>query len=197
MERMRGLLAECLKEDSEGYIVSVLLSKFPTIPDLINAEEEELREIKGIGPAKARQFKAMIDFIKMVSTPDIKKRDIIHNPADVYRLVWQMGYLQKEHFVVIGLSTKNHVLFKEVVAMGTLNASLVHCRETFQLLIRRAANSCILVHNHPSGDPTPSSEDIEMTQKLVEAGNLLGISVLDHVIIGLAKYLSLKEQGMI
>jgi DNA repair protein RadC len=99
--------------------------------------------------------------------------------------------------MVIGLNTKNAVLFKETISTGSLNASIVHPRETFRPLIKRACASCILVHNHPSGDPMPSQEDIALTRKLVDGGNLLDIAVLDHVIIGSSKYTSFKEKGLI
>ena len=109
-----------------------------------------------------------------------------------------MEYLQTEHFCVVGLSTKNHVLFQETISQGTLNASLVHPREVFKPLIKRACASVLLVHNHPSGNVTPSKEDIELTQSLVKAGELLQIQVLDHIIIGgNGQYVSFKEKGII
>ena len=133
-----------------------------------------------------------------MNTPDASKRIIIRSPKDVYELVRaDMEFLEVEHFDVIGLSTKNHVIFKENISIGSLNASVVHPREAFKGLIRRSCASCILVHNHPSSDPSPSNEDILLTKQLVECGKIIGIEVLDHIIVGSdgGGYVSLKEQG--
>jgi DNA repair protein RadC len=107
----------------------------------------------------------------------------------------ELRYLQKEHFVCLFLNTKNQVISQETLSVGTLNASLVHPREVFRAAIKCSSASLICVHNHPSGDPTPSPEDIGLTRRLVEAGELIGISVLDHIVIGDRKFVSLKEQG--
>jgi len=111
----------------------------------------------------------------------------------------EMEFLQVEHFDVIGLSTKSHVVFRENISIGSLNASLVHPRETFKGLIKRSCASCVLVHNHPSSDTKPSNEDIVLTKNLVECGKLLGIEVIDHIIVGAAGggYVSFKEMGLI
>ena len=109
----------------------------------------------------------------------------------------RLRYEQKEKFFVLPLSTKNHVLDEREVSIGSLNASIVHPRELFRTALEYAAASVILVHNHPSGDPTPSREDIDITRRLIEAGNLLEIPVLDHVIIGDDKYVSMKDKGII
>jgi DNA repair protein radc len=198
MDKMRELLSNCLREDVNGYVVSALMNEFPTIQDLMNANEDELKLIRGIGAVRARQLTAILEFVKKVNAPTPDKRVIIHSPRDIYDLMRSsMEYLQTEHFCVVGLSTKNHVIFQETVSTGTLNASLVHPREVFKRLIKRACASALLVHNHPSFDPTPSQEDIELTQKLIEAGKLLDIQVLDHVIIGHGQYISFKEKGLI
>lgn len=195
---MRELLANCLREEANGYVVSSLVNEFPTLPDLINAEEQELRNIKGIGAVKAKQLRAILDFVRAAHMPVTDKRVIIRSPSDVYETMKaNLEFLQQEEFWVIGLNTKNQVVFKENISMGTLNASLVHPREVYKRLIKRACASCILVHNHPSGDPTPSHEDIDLTRKLVEAGKLLDMAVLDHVIVGMGKYVSFKEKGLI
>ena len=108
----------------------------------------------------------------------------------------EMRYLEKEHFKTILLNIKNHVISIEDISIGSLNSSIVHPREVFKPAIRRSSASILLVHNHPSGDPTPSREDIEVTARLVEAGKILGINVLDHVIIGSNAIISLKEKGL-
>src|SRR5665647_2151693 len=123
-------------------------------------------------------------------------RDVpIEERLDVADLMTEeLRYLQKEHFVCLFLNTKNHVVGKETLSMVSLNASIVHPREVFRAAIKRSSASIICVHNHPSGDPTPSSEDIQLTQRLVEAGEIIGIDVLDHIVIGDHSFVSLKEQ---
>lgn len=198
MEKMRDLLAGCLRESANGYVVDALIENYPNISELMNATEIEISSIKGIGIVKARQLKSILEFVRKVNAPDVTKRTIVRSPSDVFALVRaEMEFLQVEHFDVIGLSTKNHVIFRENISIGSLNASIVHPREAFKGLIRRSCASCILVHNHPSGDTTPSDEDVLLTKQLVECGKIIGIEVLDHVIIGAAGggYFSLKEQG--
>ena len=197
MEKMRDLLAGCLRESANGYVVDTLIENYPNIGELMNATEKEISSIKGIGIVKAKQLKSILEFVRKVNTPDASKRIIIRSPKDVYELVRaDMEFLEVEHFDVIGLSTKNHVIFKENISIGSLNASIVHPREAFKGLIRRSCAACILVHNHPSSDTSPSNEDILLTKKLVECGSIIGIEVLDHVIVGGAGggYVSLKEQ---
>jgi DNA repair protein RadC len=109
----------------------------------------------------------------------------------------RLRYEQREKFYILPLSTKNHVLDERELSVGSLNASIVHPRELFRAALDYAAASVILVHNHPSGDPTPSREDIEITRRLVAAGKMLEIPVLDHVIIGDGKYVSMKDKGII
>ena len=198
MEGMRTLLAGCLRESANGYVVDALIENYPNVSELMNASEKEISSIKGIGLVKAKQLSAILEFARKVYTPDKNKRIIVRSPKDVFDLVRaDMEFLQVEHFDVIGLSTKNHVIFKENISIGSLNASIVHPREAFKGLIRRSCAACILVHNHPSSDPLPSDEDILLTKKLVECGKLIGIEVLDHIIVGAdgGGYVSLKEQG--
>ncbi len=198
MDAMKVMLAGCLREDANSYVVQELIAVFPSIIDLINADDQEIRQIKGIGLIKAKQLRAILDFAKAVNTPVVDKRVIIRSPHDVYELVrGGMEFLQQEQFDILGMSTKNHVIFKETVSIGSLNASIVHPRETFRPLIKRACASVILIHNHPSGDAVPSQDDIELTRKLVEGGKLLEIEVLDHIIIGRGCYVSFKEKGLI
>jgi DNA repair protein RadC len=109
----------------------------------------------------------------------------------------EMRFLEKEHFKVILLNIKNHVISVEDISIGSLNSSIVHPREVFKPAIKRSSASIILAHNHPSGDPTPSREDIDITRRLCEAGKILGIEVIDHVIIGNGSFVSLKEKGVI
>ena len=122
----------------------------------------------------------------------------VTSPAIIADIVMdEMRYLTKEHFRIAILDTKNQILSIENISIGTLNASIVHPRDVFKIAIKRNANSIILIHNHPSGDTTPSNEDINITNRLIDAGNLVGIKVLDHIIIGDNKYLSFKEKNYI
>ncbi len=154
--------------------------------------------LRGIGVVKAKQLGAILEFARKVYAPDKTKRIIIKRLKDVFDFVRaDMEFLQVEHFDVIGLSTKNHVIFRDNISIGSLNASIVHPREAFKGLIRRSCAACIFVHNHPSSDTLPSNEDILLTKNLVECGKIIGIEVLDHIIVGAdgGGYVSLKEQG--
>lgn len=165
---------------------------------LVEASIEELGKIKGIGIAKAAQIKAAIEIGKRLASLNQSERPVIKYPGDVRNLLMEeMRYLDKEYFKIILLNIKNQVIHVEDVSVGSLNSSIVHPREIFKIAIRRSSAALILVHNHPSGDPTPSGEDVEITRRLVESGKLLGIDVLDHVIIGDGRYTSLKEKGLI
>jgi len=164
---------------------------------LIDSTIEELSNIKGIGTAKAVQLKAAVELGRRISSYSWRRQVTITSPLDVKELLMEeMRFLEKEHFKTILLNTKNQVISIEEISVGSLNSSIVHPREVFKPAIRRSSASVILVHNHPSGDPTPSKEDIEVTSRLVNAGNILGIAVLDHIIIGNNSIVSLKEQGL-
>lgn len=159
---------------------------------------EELSKIKGIGLAKSVQLKAAVELGRRIATYTNSDKITIHSPIDVKNLLMeQMRFLEKEYFKAILLNIKNHVISVEDISVGSLNASIVHPREVFKTAIKRSSASIILAHNHPSGDPTPSREDIQITKRLVEAGKIIGIEVLDHVIIGDGVFLSFKEKGII
>jgi DNA repair protein RadC len=165
---------------------------------LTQASIEELRLCKGMGLAKAAQLKAAVELSKRLARQSKGHKPIIKCPQDAAELVMaEMSYLDREHFKVINLNTKNEVIVIEAVSVGSLNSSIVHPREVFKQPIKRSAASLILVHNHPSGDTTPSREDMEITKRLYEAGSLLGIEIIDHLIIGQNNYLSMKEKGYI
>jgi len=144
----------------------------------------ELQKIKGIGPVKAMQVKALFEFNKRYNLSRQDKVSI-KSAKDVFNYASEkLKDLDKEHFVILHLDTKNKITKDETISIGILNASLIHPREVFKSAIKESANSIILVHNHPSGDPAPSDEDLSITEKLIKAGELLNIKVLDHVIIG-------------
>jgi DNA repair protein RadC len=185
------------RQESALNLAGRLLSPFG-LRFLVEASIEELSAIKGIGEAKATQIKAALELGKRMAAGGGEARASVCSPQDAGNLVMEdMRYLDRESFRVILLDTKNHVLGIETVSLGSLNASIVHPRELFRHAIRRSAAAVILVHNHPSGDPTPSREDLEITRKIHEAGQLLGIEVLDHLVIGDNRFVSFKEKGLI
>jgi DNA repair protein RadC len=166
------------------------------IRNLVNMKVEQLTQIKGIGPAKAIQIFAGIELGRRISTSSPMHVVTIHSPEDAANVVMEdLRYLQTEHFVVLYLNVKNVVIAKETISIGSLNASIVHPREVFKAAIQRSSASIVCFHNHPSGDPTPSPEDIQMTKRLTEVGTMIGIPLLDHIIIAGPKFTSLKEHG--
>ena len=121
---------------------------------------------------------------------------IVSCPADTLPLLTELKDQRREHFLCLYLNARNQVVHKELISIGSLSASIVHPREVFQVAVTRAAASIILAHNHPSGDVTPSKEDIELTRRMVEAGGIMGIDILDHIILSESDFLSLKERGL-
>ncbi|WP_010279058.1 RadC family protein, partial [Paenibacillus senegalensis] len=123
---------------------------------------------------------------------------VIRSPEDAAKLVMpELRYLKREHFICLFLDTKNKVIRKETISIGSLNASIVHPREVYREAIRYASAAILAFHNHPSTDPSPSPEDVQISKRLMEAGEILGVSFLDHIIIGGNSYVSLKEQGLL
>jgi len=175
-----------------------LLHHFHGLRMLNEATVKELMNINGIGEAKAVEVLAAIELGKRVNQLQTPVRAAIHSPEAGAELVMdEMRFLSQEHFVCLYLNTKNQVLKRKTVFIGSLNASIVHPREVFKEAFRYSAASVICFHNHPSGDPNPSREDIAITQRLVECGQMLGIEVLDHIVIGDQKFISLKEKGYV
>ncbi len=167
------------------------------LPFLSNVSLEQLTEIKGVGECKAAQILAAIEIGKRISRWRADDKVKVTSPMVIANLMMdEMRYLDKEYFNIAILDTKNQVLSIENISIGTLNASIVHPRDVFGMAIKKNANSIILLHNHPSGDPQPSNEDINITHRLVDVGNLVGIKVLDHIIIGDNRYISFKEKNL-
>jgi DNA repair protein RadC len=182
--------------ESAVYLAQKVLIEAGSLRNLVDMSMDQLMTIKGIGPAKALQIQASIELGRRLARTSMADTITIRSPQDVSTyLMEDLRYLQKEHFVCLFLNTKNHVIGQETLSMGSLNASIVHPREVFRAAIKRSSASIICVHNHPSGDPTPSPEDIQMTARLVEAGQIIGIEVLDHIILGDQNFVSLKEKG--
>lgn len=164
---------------------------------LYGATISEISKFKGIGIAKATQIKAALELGRRLSVKN-PIHTKIEKPLDIMEfLMEEMKYLTQEYFNVVLLNTKNIVIDVENITKGIVNASLVHPREVFKNAIRKNSTSIILAHNHPSGDPTPSAEDKSITKRLSEAGEIIGIRVLDHIVIGDGSYISFKEMGML
>ncbi|KAA9003921.1 DNA repair protein RadC [Paenibacillus spiritus] len=193
----RQLVSESLRESNDSYTIQELFQRFPTATELIDVSEQQLVSIKGIGKGKARQITAMLKLAKIFTHPE-QSNNAIRSPKDVYNLLEpELRFEQKEHFICLFLNTKNRIIFKEVISIGSLNAAIVHPREVFHAAIRRCSASLICAHNHPSGDPEPSIEDVNLTKRLIAAGEIIGIEVLDHIIICGNRFFSLKEHGLI
>jgi DNA repair protein RadC len=174
-----------------------LLSNFKGLAGLHRAPFEELCDQHGIGEAKAAQIKAAIELGRRLALEAPEERPVINSPADAAALVaYEMSGLEQEHLRVFLLDTRNHVMDIVEVYKGSVNSSQVHVGELFKPAIRRNASAIIVAHNHPSGDPTPSPDDVAVTRAIVQAGKLLGIDVLDHVVIGQGRWASLKERGL-
>lgn len=175
-----------------------LLRHFGSLSALADATVEELCSIKGIGQAKAIQLKAIFNLGVRLSSCSPLAKFRVDNPLKAYHLVKDQLELEKREVVLaLLLDTKGFVTTSQVISIGTLSHSLVHPREVFYSAIRHKAASVILAHNHPSGDPTPSPEDLEITKALVEAGKLLQISLEDHIIVGQNRFVSLREEGCV
>lgn len=166
-----------------------ILQKFPT-EKLLNASIKELSEIHGLGKVKACEIIACLELGKRILKG--KKSTLILSPKDVWENCQDIRNHKKEHFVVFFLDTRNQQIQREIISIGTLNANLVHPREVFEPAILHNAAQIIVCHNHPSGNPEPSDEDLAITRRLQEAGKILGIEVLDHVVVTKTTFLSIK-----
>ncbi|WP_339254904.1 DNA repair protein RadC [Sporosarcina sp. FSL W8-0480] len=190
------LLRTGTKEESVLLLANRILNSFDKIQDLKNATVEEMTAVKGVGQAKAVQLLAAAEIGKRIYRRHSEGRYVIKSPEDAAAyLMTDMSSLLQEHFVALFMNVKNEVLHKQTIFIGSLNSSIVHPREIFREAVKRSAASIIVAHNHPSGNPSPSPEDIEVTKRLVEAGSIMGIELLDHLIIGDHRFISLKEKG--
>jgi len=192
------LIGSGSKDSSAITLANKLLSlNEGGISYLSQCEPGELSSIKGIGNAKASLLVASMELGKRIAVRPRDKKINVGSPKEVAKLFMEeMRYYKKEYFKVLLLNTKNELIMTEEVSVGTLNTAIVHPREVFNKAIQKSASSVILIHNHPSGNPTPSREDIDLTARLVESGKIIGIEVLDHIIIGDGEYLSFKEKSL-
>lgn len=174
-----------------------LLVQMNGLSGLAQASIAEITRVKGIGPTKAVQIQAALELGRRLLATAPQERPRITSPADAANLLMsEMMFLEQEHLRVILLNTRNNVLKMPTIYVGSLNTSVVRIGEIFRAAIKENAAALIVAHNHPSGDPTPSPEDVRVTQELVKAGKLLSIEVLDHIVIGRQRFVSLKERGL-
>ena len=173
------------------------ISKFKGLNGVLDSTIEELQQIKGIGPSNAFGVKLFQAISQRYSKEKIRPKILIDSPQLVFEYLREkIGKEMKEHFIILCFDTRNNLIVDEV-SVGTLNASLVHPREVFNQALLNHASHVIVAHNHPSGDTSPSEEDIATTKRLIEAGKILGISLVDHIIVTKDGYASLKEKGLI
>ena len=197
--RDEELLAILLRTGYEGRnvleISRGIVKRYP-VNKLVDMDLKELTTIKGIGRAKAAGLVAGFELAKRGLNQGIGIEPSITSPVDVLGFLTDIKDRRKEYFVALFLNARNQVICREDVSVGSLNASLVHPREVFAPAVGSSAASVILAHNHPSGDVTPSREDIELTRRMVQAGEIMGIEVLDHLIVGSERFLSMKEANV-
>jgi len=196
------ILALILGRGISGESVMVtaqrLLSQFGGLKGIGGASVEELSQVKGIGLAKAAQLKAAFELAsRLEGYSEAGEKPIVKTPEDVAGLVkGRLKGKKKEHFLALLLDTRSRLIKVAEISIGSLDGTIVHPREVFKVAVSATAASVVFVHNHPSGDPTASEDDVRLTRRLVEAGDIMGIDVLDHIIMGDNKYSSLKREGL-
>lgn len=204
-ELLSIILNSGIKGESVIMISQKLIMQFGSLKGIMDASLEDLKQIKGLGEAKASKLKASFAIAKKVmeeirsyeneKQSDRKKYNAVTSPEVIYEIIkTRIINFSKEHFFVISLDTRNNFIGIDEISVGTLTASLVHPRETFESAIKRHAAHIIIAHNHPSGETEPSEDDLKITKRLTEAGKIMGIEVLDHLIITDKSYLSFKEK---
>jgi len=196
-ELLAILLRSGVTGESVLRLAERLLIRYGGLTGLAQASFAELCQEKGVGPAKVTQIKAALELGRRLLVASPQERPPVRSPADAANLLMlEMGLLEQEHLRVVLLDTRNRVLEMHTVYVGNLNTSVVRVGEIFRQAIKANSAALIVVHNHPSGDPTPSPEDVAVTEQIVQAGRLLNVEVLDHLIIGHQRFISLKERGL-
>jgi DNA repair protein RadC len=195
------LVAILLRTGVEGrnavQLARDLLHEIGELDGLHRASYEDLRQRSGVGPAKAAQLKAAIEIGRRLAVAEAPARPVVQSPEDAAGLLlYEMGVLEREHLRVLLLDTRNRLIRAAEVYQGSLNASAIRVAEVFRDAVQANAAAVIIAHNHPSGDPSPSPEDVAVTRALVEAGRLLDIEVLDHLVIGKNRFTSMKAKGL-
>lgn len=196
-ELLAILLRTGTRKESAVHLAQRILHDCGGLRRFAERNWDELTHISGIGPAKALELQASVELGRRVARSRLPDAALVTKPQDAADLLMEeLRHLREEHFVVLFLNTKNRVIGRQTLSIGSLNASIVHPREVFRAAIRRSSASILCAHNHPSGDPTPSPEDLQLTRRLAEAGELVGIELLDHIVIGDNRFVSLKELGV-
>ncbi len=191
------LLRVGVKGENVVEVATQLLSRFSGLPGIARASFEEICDQRGVGEAKAAQLLAALELGRRLASLQPEERPTIASPRDVANLLMgEMAFLEQEHLKVVLLNVRNHVLAVHEAYVGSTSGAVVRACEVFRPAVRANCQSVILVHNHPSGDPTPSAEDVAMTRQMVDAGKLLDIEVLDHIVLGQGRFVSLKEKGL-
>lgn len=187
-----------VKEKSTDIALRILGKHHSGLLGLHHLSLEELKEINGIGRVKAIQLKALAEISNRISRVTQKEKMNINSPSTVAAVYMEdMRHLEREHLVVVLMDTKHNIIEDYTLSIGTVNASLIHPREVFIYALKKGAVTILLLHNHPSGNPDPSPQDIAVTERIKEAGEILGVSLMDHIIIGDGTYVSLREKGYI
>ena len=194
------LLAILLRTGKTGKNVIEIASQILTKHSkkrLLQMTYQDLVKIDGIDSAKATTLLAAFELAKRALEVDDSNLPVISTPKDVVAQLTELRHNKREHFVVLYLNARNQLVHKETISMGTLNANLVHPREVFEPALKHSAAGIMVAHNHPSGDPKPSEDDLEITKRLAEAGKMMGVELLDHVIIAVNNHFSFKEGRLI
>jgi DNA repair protein RadC len=193
-ELLAIILGSGTKERNVIELANKILKKF-SADELPNLTFNDLKNYPGLGPAKACEIIACFELGKRLLKG--KRTKIYLTPKDVWEELKDLHNHKKEHFVIFYLDARNQEIKREIISVGSLNANLVHPREVFEPAVRNLAAEIILAHNHPSGDPEPSEDDLEITKRLVESGRILGIEIIDHVIVAKNGFISFKERRLI
>ena len=203
-ELLAVLLGRGVAGQSVMHIAQQLMKEFKSLDAIVNASLEDLQQVKGLGPAKALQLKACLEIARRVMQQELAQEKDQNSSQAVAKAEHIAQHVRshirnfkKEHFYVISFDNRNRIIGTDLLTVGTLNASLVHPRETFEKAISNHSASIAVSHNHPSGDPNPSEADIIVTKRLQDAGELMGIGLLDHVIISKQHMFSFKENGLL
>ncbi len=186
------------KDESVLELAKTVTYMFDSLKDLSNSSIKELKLIKGIGDSKAIELLAAFELGKRVNDESFNKQSKLHSPENIYKyLKSELEMKTQEHFLALYLNTKGELIKKETLFIGSLNASLIHPREIFKHAVLNSAAAIIICHNHPSGDPTPSKQDIDITKLIYKNSLMMDIELLDHIIVGKDRYYSFKEKGQI
>lgn len=173
-----------------------ILADYPK-ESLVDMSLDQLGKIKGFGKAKARTWVAAVELSRRGLNKGLGVQPVISAPSDILPFISDIKDQRREHFKTLFLNARNQVTYHEITSIGSLSSAIVHPREVFRTAVEHSAASVILAHNHPSGDVSPSQDDINLTQRLVQAGEIMGIDVLDHIVVGRDDFISLKERGLI